>query len=105
MSAPLIPKREINAGLLAALDHFAGHRYSFDRMQQAVFCYTPPLAPGADHALHSQLWTVERACAVAHEILDTYELHFLELMQLKEGVKKLGLEHAYEFITGQELNL
>ena len=94
---PLIPKRTINPALIAALEHFASRQYDWNK--PTVFRYTTP-----DGLRRTQEdWPVERTCAIAHEVLESYELHFLELKQLKEGLKQLGLERAYERITGEKL--
>lgn len=88
-------KRTINPALIAALDHFASHKYDWN--QPTLFRYTEPTT-------HLQSdWPVERCCALAHEILDREELSLLKLHALQAGLKDYGLEDVYERIMGEKL--
>jgi len=87
----------INAALLAALDYFASHQYSPDPAKQVAFVYTDPKTG------YQSTWTVERACALAHEALSQEGLAYLQLKTMQAGLRHYGGERLYEKIMGEKL--
>ena len=88
-------KVRINPALIAALEHYAEGRYNFAQ---------PTLYVHKDEKGHQSAWPLERACGLAHEILDTEYLNLLKLKALQAGLKKYGMEGLYERIMGEKLD-
>lgn len=87
-------KEVVNPRLIAALEHYASSRYN--SLQPSVYVHT-------DGVGHQTAWCIERTCGLAHEILVREELNLLKLRTLQRGLKKYGLERAYEIIMGEKL--
>jgi aryl carrier-like protein len=62
-----------------------------------VFAYTDP------KTRRQSIWTVERTCAAAAELLDIDGLASLKMMALQAGLKAHGMERLYEKIMGEKL--
>lgn len=93
-------KVTINPALLAALDHYAG--YGYNALQPTMFVHTSVNDRGHGH---KSAWPVERACAMAHEVLSSEELNLLKLEELKRGLKAYDCADLYEKIMGEKLVL
>lgn len=88
-------KFHINPLLIQALEHYAQTKYDPARPTAVVL---------ADSNGRQHLWSVERACAVAVEVLGNEELAYLKLKVLKEGMEKFGAAGLYEKILGEPFN-
>lgn len=87
---------KINSALLAALDYYAKHRYSV--VEPTAYVHT-------DAKGFQAIWTVERTCGMAHEVLADERLNLLKLRTLQHGLKQHGMERLYERIMGEKLDV
>ena len=88
------PRPKINAGLLAALNHFSASTY--DQAKPHVFVHRSK--DGTE-----KYWSLESTCELAYEILRDEYLYFLKFEAFKEGMKLRGMHKFYEFIMGEQL--
>lgn len=84
----------LNPALLAALDHFAGRTYDWNK--PTLFVHTDPTG-------YQSAWPVERCCALAHEVLADEELYYVKFKTLQAGLRQFGAELLYERIVGEKL--
>lgn len=84
----------INPALLAALDHFASHRYDWNQPHQYVH---------TDEKGRQSSWPVERVCTLAHSILDQEGLSYLKLKTLQAGMSHYNMHALYNKIMREDL--
>jgi hypothetical protein len=90
-------KPKINPALIAALEHFAQDTYrAMGAPQEVLFVHR-------DEKGNATTWSVQEACKLAVEVLDTEDLHLLKLKALQQGLKRYGLDEMYELIMKEKL--
>lgn len=88
-------KPTINPQLIEALDHYSSWG--------VMTLNGPTLCVLKNDKGRQTPWSIEKTAALAHHVLANEDLHLLKLIELLQGLNKIGLAYAYEHIMGERL--